>query len=78
MTVKRNAKPRIDLLGIGRRIREIRGFELTQQEFAKKLGLGQQQVSNLEAGRSVPTLEILVTLKEISGKSLDWIVSGQE
>jgi transcriptional regulator with XRE-family HTH domain len=77
MAVKRNAQPRVDLRAIGRRIREIRGFDLTQAQFAKRLGIGQQQLSNYEKGRSAPTLEILVKLKTLSGKSLDWIVSSE-
>jgi transcriptional regulator with XRE-family HTH domain len=77
MTVKKNVRPRIDLRAIGRRIREIRGFDRTQAEFSKHLGIGQQQLSNYEKGRSAPTLEILVKLQALSGKSLDWIVRGQ-
>jgi len=77
MTVKRYPKTRVDLKAIGRRVRQIRGFDLTQAEFAKQLGIGQQQLSNYEMGRSAPTLEILLTLKKISGKSLDWLVCGE-
>ncbi len=77
MTVKANPQRRPDLIAIGRRIREIRGFELTQAQFAKRLGIGQQQLSNYENGRSAPTLEILVKLQSLSGKSLDWIVDGR-
>jgi transcriptional regulator with XRE-family HTH domain len=78
MTVKRNVQPRIDLRAIGRRVRQIRGFDLTQAEFSKRLGIGQQQLSNYEKGRSAPTLEILAKLKALSGKSLDWIVLGED
>ncbi len=51
---------------------------MTQAEFAKRLAVGQRQVSNLETARSSPTLEILVRLVQISGKSLDWIVFGAD
>jgi transcriptional regulator with XRE-family HTH domain len=76
MTVKKNLQHRVDLHAIGHRIREIRGFDLSQTEFAKRLGIGQQQLSNYEKGKSAPTLEILVRLQAISGRSLDWIVNG--
>jgi transcriptional regulator with XRE-family HTH domain len=33
---------------IGRRIREIRGFNLTQAEFGRILGVGQMQLSKYE------------------------------
>jgi transcriptional regulator with XRE-family HTH domain len=74
--VKRNLKP--DLKTIGRRIRQIRGFDLTQAEFCKVLGIGQTQLSKYEKGQSAPTLEVLMKLKAHSGKSLDWIVAGEE
>ena len=63
---------------IGRRIREIRGFDLTQKEFARKLGVGQAAVSKLEKGQSFPSVEILLRLKEFSGRTIDWIVTGEE
>jgi transcriptional regulator with XRE-family HTH domain len=73
---KRNLQP--DLKEIGRRIRQIRGFDLTQAEFGKILGIGQTQLSKYEQGQSEPTLEILLKLKHYSTKSLDWIVCGEE
>lgn len=74
--VKKNLAP--DLRTIGRRIRQIRGFELTQGEFCKVLGIGQTQLSKYEQGQSAPTLEVLLKLKAHSGKSIDWIVAGEE
>jgi transcriptional regulator with XRE-family HTH domain len=68
----------IDLKGVGRRIREIRGFELTQADFAGILGIGQTQLSKYELGQSAPTLEILLKLKAHSGRTLDWIVTGED
>jgi transcriptional regulator with XRE-family HTH domain len=67
----------VDLKAIGRRIREIRGFDLTQEEFARHLGVGQTQLSKYELGQSAPTLEILLRLRDFSGKSIDWIVLGE-
>jgi transcriptional regulator with XRE-family HTH domain len=66
----------IDLKAIGRRIREIRGFDLNQEEFAKILGIGQTQLSKYEQGQSSPTVEILVSLSNYSKKSIDWIIKG--
>lgn len=75
-TVNKNLKP--DLEAIGRRIRQMRGFDLTQAEFGKLIGIGQTQLSKYEKGQSAPTLEFLLKLKSHSGKTLDWIVSGEE
>lgn len=68
----------VDLKATGRRIREIRGFDLTQTEFGRMLGLTQAQLSKYELGQSAPTPEILLKLKAYSTKSVDWILTGQE
>jgi transcriptional regulator with XRE-family HTH domain len=68
---------RIDLKATGRRIRELRGFDITQGQFAKFLGVTQAQLSKYERGKSAPPLEILVRLKGRFGKSIDWIVTGE-
>jgi DNA-binding transcriptional regulator YiaG len=76
--IKKIIQSRFDLKAIGRRIREIRGFDLTQSEFGKILGIGQTQLSKYEMGQSAPTMEMLLKLKAYSGKSIDWIVTGEE
>jgi transcriptional regulator with XRE-family HTH domain len=68
----------IDLVAIGRRIRHIRGVDLTQENFARALGVGQTQLSRYELGQSTPTLNILLRLKIYSQKSIDWISLGEE
>jgi transcriptional regulator with XRE-family HTH domain len=78
---KRNAtlrKVTVDLAVIGRRIRHIRGPEVTQKEFARILGVGQTQLSRYELGQSAPTLNILLRLKIYSQKSIDWILLGEK
>jgi transcriptional regulator with XRE-family HTH domain len=72
------AKLTLDATAIGRRVREIRGFDLTQAEFGKAIGIGQKQLSKYELGQSVPTPEVLLKLKEYSGRSVDWILTGEE
>ncbi len=67
----------VDLKAVGRRIREIRGFDLTQERFAVILGIGQTQLSKYELGQSAPTIEILLKLKAYSGKRIDWILTGE-
>jgi len=62
---------------MGRRVRELRGFDTTQAQFARFLGVTQAQLSKYERGKSAPTLEILVRLKSRFGKSIDWIVTGE-
>jgi len=67
-----------DLKAIGRRIREIRGFDLTQDEFGRILGITQAQLSKYELGLSAPTPDILLKLKAYSRKTIDWILAGEE
>jgi transcriptional regulator with XRE-family HTH domain len=69
--------PGLDRKGIARRIREIRGFDLNQGQFAKRLGISQAQLSKYKRGQNIPTVEILLKLKAFSGKNIDWIVSGE-
>jgi transcriptional regulator with XRE-family HTH domain len=68
---------RTDPRAIGRRIREMRGFDLTQAEFGKILGVGQAQLSKCEKGIGLPSIELLLRLSDYSGKTLDWIITGK-
>jgi len=61
---------------IGRRIRELRGFEMNQKEFGKLLGINQSMVSRLEKGE-IPTVEMLLKISEKFGKTTDWILKGK-
>ena len=62
----------------GRRLREMRGSNITQEQFAEKLGITQSMLSRLEKGYTDPPLNILVRLSEVSGKSIDELVKGLE
>jgi len=77
-TAAKNISVRLDLKAIGRRIREIRGFDLTQGDFGRMLGIGQTQLSKYELGQSVPTVQVLLRLKAYSRKSIDWILTGEK
>ena len=60
----------------GRRLREIRGFDMTQKQFSEKLGIHQSMLSRLEKGYTDPPLFILARLSDLSGKSIDELVKG--
>jgi transcriptional regulator with XRE-family HTH domain len=77
LKTKNQEDVRLDLRAIGRRVREIRGFDLKQTEFAQILGISQTQLSKYERGKSVPTPEILLRLKRFSGRTIDWILTGE-
>ena len=62
---------------IGARLRELRG-DLTQQEFADKLKLSRSYISDVERGRSYPSIPFLVAIAVNCGTSLDWLLTGEE
>jgi transcriptional regulator with XRE-family HTH domain len=51
---------------------------MSQAEFGKTVGVGQRQLSKYETGQSAPTLDVLLRLRVYTGKSIDWIVTGEE
>jgi transcriptional regulator with XRE-family HTH domain len=78
MSVKKktSAEDHADSKTIGRRIRQIRGFDLTQEEFARKLGISQSQLSKYERGLALPAPEVLIQMKKSLNVSLDWLLTG--
>ncbi len=62
---------------IGKRIRKLRGFEMTQKELGEKLGISQSMVSRLEKGE-IPSVELLLKISEVFEKPTDWILKGEE
>jgi transcriptional regulator with XRE-family HTH domain len=77
-TKKSREKARLDLYAIGRRIRQLRGFDMTQDEFARRVGITQSHLSALEHGDNEPGASVLVAISEEFGKSVDWILTGNE
>jgi transcriptional regulator with XRE-family HTH domain len=78
MTKSRRYDPysRIDLQAIGRRIRELRGFDMTQAEFAQRVGIAQSHLSGLESGAKEPCAAVLLAISKEFGKSVDWLLTG--
>ncbi len=79
MNVKRNLRGLAgsDPKTIGRRLREIRGFDMTQEEFARKLGISQSQLSKYERGLIAPGPDVLVRLRERIGVDINWLLTGR-
>jgi len=76
-TQKSRDKARIDLRAIGRRIRELRGFDMTQAEFARRIGITQSHLSALEHGSKEPGSAVLLAIRREFRKSVDWLLTGQ-
>jgi len=62
---------------IGGRIRQLRG-DLSQVEFAAKLGVHKDLIGKYERGLSIPGGEILAKMRDVLGVSIDWLVTGWE
>jgi XRE family transcriptional regulator, fatty acid utilization regulator len=76
-STKLRTKSRIDLRAIGRRIRELRGFHMTQADFARRIGVTQGYLSALENGEKEPGSAVLLAIRQECGKSVDWLLTGE-
>ncbi len=68
----------VDWTAFGRRLRELRGFDLTQQQFASRLGISQTYISEMEHGNVEVGGEILLRIAREFGKSIEWLLTGEE
>lgn len=69
-------KTEIDWKAVGRRVRQIRGFEANQAAFAGELGVSQGQLSRYEQGASEIGAAVLLRLARKSGKTIEWLLTG--
>ena len=69
---------KIDWKAVGRRLRELRGFDANQEKFARDLGISQGQLSRYEKGKSDISAEILLRISQRCGRSMEWILTGRE
>jgi transcriptional regulator with XRE-family HTH domain len=65
-----------DLRALGRRLRELRGFDITQEELAADLCISQSQLSKYERGATAPPADILFYMKQRFHISIDWLLTG--
>ena len=75
---KIRSKHSIDWIAVGHRIRELRGFYVTQAEFAHRIGVTQGHLSVLERGDSEAGAAVLLAISREFGKSVDWLLTGEE
>jgi transcriptional regulator with XRE-family HTH domain len=68
----------VDWKTVGRRIRQLRGFDMTQEEFAQRIGVSQSYLSTAEHGHVEIGAEILLAISREFGKSLEWLLTGKE
>ena len=62
----------------GRRIRELRGFDMTQADLAHRIGASQGYLSTVEHGQGEIGGEVLLALGREFDKSLEWLLTGED
>jgi transcriptional regulator with XRE-family HTH domain len=73
----RSKRVTVEWKAVGRRIRELRGFDMTQDEFARRVGVSQNYLSTMEHGKVEIGAEILLTISREFGKSIEWLLTGE-
>jgi transcriptional regulator with XRE-family HTH domain len=68
----------INWKAVGRRIRELRGFDMKQSEMAHAVGVGQSYLSAIERGQKEPGAAVLFRIAKRYGKSIEWLLTGVE
>lgn len=63
---------------VGRRIRELRGFDTNQEAFARRIGVAQSYVSAIERGEKEAGAEVLLRISREFKKSIEWLLTGEE
>jgi transcriptional regulator with XRE-family HTH domain len=68
----------IEWKAVGRRIRQLRGFDMTQEEFARRIDVSQGHFSYIERGEKEIGADILLRISEEFEKSIEWLLTGKE
>jgi transcriptional regulator with XRE-family HTH domain len=68
----------IDWKAVGRRIRELRGFDTKQAEMADAVGVSQSHLSAIERGKKEPGAAVLYRIAKLYGKTMEWLLTGSE
>jgi len=78
---RKNVRPKtvsVDWKAVGRRIREFRGFDMTQADLANRIGVSQGYLSTIEHGQAEVGAEVLLAISREFNKSLEWLLTGED
>ena len=67
----------IDWSAVGQRVRELRGFHMTQMEFARRIGVSQGYLSSIERGEKEIGAAVLLAISQEYGQSVEWLLTGK-
>jgi transcriptional regulator with XRE-family HTH domain len=62
---------------LSHRIRVLRGSE-SQEKFSLSIGISLRAYKYYESGDRIPPARVLSKLARVTGKSIDWILTGKE
>lgn len=68
----------IEWKAVGRRLRELRGFDMNQAEFARRIGISQGTLSKYEQGSSEIGAEALLRIAREFRCSIEWLLTGEQ
>jgi transcriptional regulator with XRE-family HTH domain len=77
---RKNARDKavpVDWKAVGHRVRELRGFDVTQADLANRLGVSQGYLSTVEHGQREIGVEVLLAISREFGKSIEWLLTGE-
>jgi len=66
----------VDWKRVGRRIRELRGFDTKQAELAHSVGVAQSFISAVERGEKEPGAVLLLRIARLYGTTIEWLLLG--
>ena len=67
----------MDWKAVGRRIRELRGFDVTQTDLAHRIGVSQGYLSTVEHGEGEVGAEVLLAISREFARSIEWLLTGE-
>ena len=74
---KRRNYPKIDWVAVGRRLRELRGLEMTQADLAERIGVSQGFLSHAERGEKEIGAATLLAISHQFGISIEQLLTGR-
>jgi transcriptional regulator with XRE-family HTH domain len=76
---KLRSRREVEPIGFAETIKDVRNAAgLTQEQFAARLGVTRQAVSNWENDRNLPDIEVVIAISQTFGVSLDELILGGE
>ena len=63
---------------MGRRIRELRGFDAKQADLAEAIGVAQSHISAIERGQKEAGVLLLFRIARYYGKTIEWLLTGSD